>query len=49
MGPGAGIGYGCKTPLLFIEGIPGSWSLPRGNDLTPVVLPFVRRHNAVFQ
>ena len=42
-----GICHGRKTPLIFIEGNP---TAVRYRDvLTPVVLPFVRRHNVVYQ
>lgn len=44
----AGICHGRKTPLIFIDGNLTAVRY-RDNVLTQVVLPFVRRHNVVFQ
>lgn len=44
----AGICQGHKTPLIFIDGNLTAVRY-RDNVLAPVVVPFVRRHNVVFQ
>lgn len=44
----AGICHGHKTPLIFIDGNLNAVRY-RDNVLAPVVLPFVERHNVVFQ
>ena len=43
-----GICHGHKTPLIFIDGNLTAERY-RDNVLTPVILPFVRRHNVTFQ
>ena len=44
----AGISYGHRTPLVFID---GSLTAQRYVDvvLRPVVVPYVRQHNVTFQ